>query len=658
MHEVGHTLGLRHNFVASASPMHSYDQLGNRTHVLEHGVAASVMDYNAINLRSREQRTKDEAAGRRARGDPRSDVLFMHKVGAYDVSAIQYGYGNPLPTAAAAAHAAAIATAGTGTGTDAAGADAYAAEAAMATISGDPAPITTTTSTAAAAGGGGGGSSAGAKNHALYTRNGQVAPVASSAFHARTSSNANANTNTDADADADAHADADAAYARAALAAVAASAPPFATDEDVSDANPYAQRHDLAQEPYEYHTDRLQLVREIRQQMMMTLAGKDNSTAGTTSTSGTSSGTSSSGISSGSSGGSISQLVVRDGESWERWWAMERVLLGTIRNSGQRMAQYIGGHRVSKQHRNSGSSSSSGIGSSSGSGSGSIGRDVALDVAPVTNVGWQKQRQVLATILTDILPMPMPMPVPMPMLPANTTASAPASAPASSPPLYPPAWQYPYMVTRARPDWCQGHGSLYDYCYGQKPVKVAAVVASVRAQVLAAVYGRERLARVDAQQQMQQMQQMQQQMEVEDGDALSVMELLDMGTDTLMTTTATSTNSSSSDTTTSSTSTSSQATSSSSQASWSLEGSWVRLVASLAASTDEGVKAGAFGALLGMQDSMTQTLDALTAALSGGSSSSSGSSGSRSSRSVRRARGHVKGQLVAVTRVLDGRAGD
>merc|ERR1711981_983020 len=106
-----------------------------------------------------------------------------------------------------------------------------------------------------------------------------------------------------------------------------------------------------------------------------------------------------------------------------------------------------------------------------------------------------------------------------------------------------------------------------------------------------------------------------------------------------MTTTATSTNSSSSDTSTTS------------QASWALEGSWVRLVASLAASTDEGVKAGAFGSLLSMHDSMTQALDALTAAL--------GSSGSSSSsRSVRRARGHVKGQLVAVTRVLDGRAGD
>merc|ERR1719326_1116339 len=103
--------------------------------------------------------------------------------------------------------------------------------------------------------------------------------------------------------------------------------------------------------------------------------------------------------------------------------------------------------------------------------------------------------------------MRMQMPMPMPMLPANTTASASpsasASASASSPPLYPPAWQYPYMVTRARPSWCQGHGSLYDYCYGQKPVQVAAVVASVRAQVLAAVYEGGRLARVDAQQQMQ-----------------------------------------------------------------------------------------------------------------------------------------------------------
>merc|ERR1711959_776035 len=139
------------------------------------------------------------------------------------------------------------------------------------------------------------------------------------------------------------------------------------------------------------------------------------------------------------------------------------------------------------------------------------------------------------------------------------------------------------------------------------------------------------------------------------------MELLDMGTDTLMTSTTTSSTTANTTTTSisSSTGTSSQAISTSSQASWALEGLWVRLVASLAASTNEGVKAGAFGSLLSMQDSMTQTLDALTAALSGGSSSSSSSSSSsRSMRSMRRTRGHVKSQLVAVTRVLDGRAGD
>merc|ERR1719174_260797 len=108
----------------------------------------------------------------------------------------------------------------------------------------------------------------------------------------------------------------------------------------------------------------------------------------------------------------------------------------------------------------------------------------------------------------------------------------------------------------------------------------------------------------------------QQQVEVDgDGDSLSVMELLDMGTDTLMI----------------STNSSQAISSSSSQASWALEGSWVRLVTSLAASTNEGVKAGAFGSLLGMQDSMTQTLDALTAALSSSGSGSSGGSSSMGS---------------------------
>jgi Met-zincin/Domain of unknown function (DUF5117)/Domain of unknown function (DUF5118) len=74
-HEVGHTLGLRHNFQASA--MLKPEDLNNTELTHRKGLVASVMDYNAVNLAP--QGTKQ--------GD-----YYTHKVGPYDEWAIAYGY--------------------------------------------------------------------------------------------------------------------------------------------------------------------------------------------------------------------------------------------------------------------------------------------------------------------------------------------------------------------------------------------------------------------------------------------------------------------------------------------------------------------------------------------------------------------------------------
>lgn len=74
-HEVGHTLGLRHNFRASMAV--SPEQLRDPKFGAEVGVSASVMDYNALNIA-----TKDERQGQ----------YSMITVGPYDMWAIEYGY--------------------------------------------------------------------------------------------------------------------------------------------------------------------------------------------------------------------------------------------------------------------------------------------------------------------------------------------------------------------------------------------------------------------------------------------------------------------------------------------------------------------------------------------------------------------------------------
>ena len=75
MHEVGHSLGLRHNFKASiAIP---FDKLHDPDYTRQYGVSASVMDYNPPNI----------SPDRDAQGE-----YYNSTVGPYDVWAIQWGY--------------------------------------------------------------------------------------------------------------------------------------------------------------------------------------------------------------------------------------------------------------------------------------------------------------------------------------------------------------------------------------------------------------------------------------------------------------------------------------------------------------------------------------------------------------------------------------
>ncbi|MEI7923224.1 MAG: zinc-dependent metalloprotease [Planctomycetota bacterium] len=75
MHEVGHSLGLRHNFRASA--MLTADQLHDTKITHEKGLAGSVMDYTPINIASK--------------GKTQGDY-FSTTIGPYDYWAIEYAY--------------------------------------------------------------------------------------------------------------------------------------------------------------------------------------------------------------------------------------------------------------------------------------------------------------------------------------------------------------------------------------------------------------------------------------------------------------------------------------------------------------------------------------------------------------------------------------
>jgi len=94
MHEVGHALGLRHNFRASRA--YTLAQLADPVFTAAHGTAASVMDYSALNLPPP--------------GVPFAGYGAVHRsaLGPYDYWAIEYAY-KPIAAADEAAALLAIA---------------------------------------------------------------------------------------------------------------------------------------------------------------------------------------------------------------------------------------------------------------------------------------------------------------------------------------------------------------------------------------------------------------------------------------------------------------------------------------------------------------------------------------------------------------------
>ena len=82
MHEVGHTLGLRHNFRASRA--YTEAQLADAEFTRAHGTTGSVMEYNAVNL---------------PRPGKTGGVPFQTTLGPYDYWAIEYAY-KPMPEGA------------------------------------------------------------------------------------------------------------------------------------------------------------------------------------------------------------------------------------------------------------------------------------------------------------------------------------------------------------------------------------------------------------------------------------------------------------------------------------------------------------------------------------------------------------------------------
>lgn len=75
IHEVGHTLGLRHNFRGSMAVPE--EKLASASWGAENGISASVMDYNAVNIAPA--------------GEPQGQY-WMTTIGPYDYWAIEYGY--------------------------------------------------------------------------------------------------------------------------------------------------------------------------------------------------------------------------------------------------------------------------------------------------------------------------------------------------------------------------------------------------------------------------------------------------------------------------------------------------------------------------------------------------------------------------------------
>lgn len=103
-HEVGHTVGLRHNFRGSAGI--PWSQLKNDTYVGIHGLSTSVMDYVPT---APLPRAKDGDAQR---------YFASPVVGAYDIAAIRYGYTDWRSEGDARAFAESVAAAGLDVGVD------------------------------------------------------------------------------------------------------------------------------------------------------------------------------------------------------------------------------------------------------------------------------------------------------------------------------------------------------------------------------------------------------------------------------------------------------------------------------------------------------------------------------------------------------------
>jgi hypothetical protein len=75
MHEIGHTLGLRHNFRGSSGV--PYDKLHDKGYTQEHGLTLSVMDYPAVNVAS----------------DPKlQGHYYNQEIGTYDAWTVKYAY--------------------------------------------------------------------------------------------------------------------------------------------------------------------------------------------------------------------------------------------------------------------------------------------------------------------------------------------------------------------------------------------------------------------------------------------------------------------------------------------------------------------------------------------------------------------------------------
>lgn len=80
MHEVGHTLGLKHNFKASTAV--TQDKLKDKAWTDAHGISASVMDYNAYNIPLKGEKTT---------------TFNNTTLGPYDYWAIEYAYKQLTP---------------------------------------------------------------------------------------------------------------------------------------------------------------------------------------------------------------------------------------------------------------------------------------------------------------------------------------------------------------------------------------------------------------------------------------------------------------------------------------------------------------------------------------------------------------------------------